>query len=197
MEKVLSFKQYMAQAISKINCVFWVIYRSTQYHNFHPAVQGICQATPEVQSLCMEPDKKYQKGFVTGMENVQRRAYKMLTPLKDALKPKSLHWQLTFRYLEHRIKWKVATEVHKYLWGFSKVSHPAFHIAQNELRSIRGTSLKLKKKPRHCLNLNEQRTYFANKDVNLWDSINGSTFKRTLDKYWATIPSMYNPECLD
>ena len=52
--------------------------------------------------------------------------------------------------------------------------------------------------------LNMQGNYFANRVVNLWNSLmdNGVAapsvyiFKRRLDKHRAALPSMYNPECL-
>ena len=46
--------------------------------------------------------------------------------------------------------------------------------------------------------------YFANRVVNLWNSLPDNvvtapsvdSFKRRLDKHWAALPSMYDPECL-
>ena len=76
-----------------------------------------------------------------------------------------------------------------------------FNSARNVMRSTRGNSLKLLK-PRHRLNV--RGNYFANRVVNLWNSLPDSvvaapsvdSFKRRLDKHWAALPSMYDPECL-
>ena len=75
------------------------------------------------------------------------------------------------------------------------------YIARNMIRSTRGNSLKLLK-PRHRLNM--RGNYFANRVVNLWNSHPDNvitapsvdSFKRRLDKHWAALPSMYDPECL-
>ena len=75
------------------------------------------------------------------------------------------------------------------------------YIARNMIRSTRGNSLKLLK-PRHCLNV--RGNYFANRVVNLRNSHPDNvitapsvdSFKRRLDKHWAALPSMYDPECL-
>ena len=69
------------------------------------------------------------------------------------------------------------------------------------MRSTRGNSLKLQK-PRHRLNVRDN--YFANRVVNLWNSLPDNvvtapsvdSFKRRLDKHWAALPSMYDPEYL-
>ena len=81
------------------------------------------------------------------------------------------------------------------------MSRPDFHVARNVMRSTRGNSLKLQK-PRHCLNV--RGSYFANRVVNLWNSLPNNvvaapsvdSFKGRLDKHWAALPSMYDPECL-
>ena len=75
------------------------------------------------------------------------------------------------------------------------MSRPDFHIARNVMRSAKGNSLKLLK-PRHRLNV--RGNYFANRVVNLWNSLPDNvvtapsidSFKRRLDKHWAALPSM-------
>ena len=124
----------------------------------------------------------------------------LLIQLKNLPYPESLRW-LKLPCLEHRRKRGDVIEVYKYLHGFYKVSRPDFHIARNVMRSTRCNSLKLLK-PRHRLNV--RGNYFANRVVNLWNSLPDNvvtapsvdSFKRRLDKHWAALPSMYDPECL-
>ena len=139
------------------------------------------------------PDEKNQKGLCSEVENVQRRATKMLGHLKDLPYPERLR-RLKLLCLEQRRKRGDVIEVYKYLHGFYKVSRPDFHTARNVMRSTRGNSLKLQK-PRHRLNV--RGNYFANRVVNLWNSLPDNVVtERRLDKHWAALPSMYDPECL-
>ena len=139
-------------------------------------------------------------GLCAEVEKVQRRATKMLGRLKDLPYPERLR-RLKLPCLEHRRKRGDVIEVYKYLHGFYKVSRPGFHIVRNVMRSTRGNSLKLLK-PRHRLNV--RGSHFANRVVNLWNSLPDNvvtapsvdSFKRRLDKVWAALPSMYDPECL-
>ena len=67
--------------------------------------------------------------------------------------------------------------------------------------TVRGLGVQRARKPRH---LNVRGNYFANRVVNLWSSLPDNvvtapsvdSFKRRLDKHWAALPSMYDPECL-
>ena len=202
-DKVLSFKRHVAQATSKANRVIGVIRRSFDY--LTPAIfvqlfKGLFRPLLEYGQCVWNPDEKNQKGLCSEVENVQRRATKMLGPLKDLPYPERLR-RLKLPCLEHRRKRGDVIEVYKYLHGFYTVSRPDFHVARNVMRSTRGNSLKLQK-PRHHLNV--QGNYFANRVVNLWNSLldkvvtapSVDPFKRRLDKHWAAQPSVYDPECL-
>ena len=202
-DKVLSFKRHVELATSKANRVIGVIRRSFDY--LTPAIfvqlfKGLVRPLLEYGHCVWNPDEKNQKGLCAEVEKVQRRATKMLGHLKNLPYPERLRW-LKLPCLEHRRKRGDVIEVYKYLHGFYKVSRPDFHIARNVMRSTRGNFLKLLK-PRHRLNV--RGNYFANRVVNLWNSLPDNvvtapsvdSFKRRLDKHWAALPSMYDPECL-
>ena len=58
-------------------------------------------------------------------------------------------------------------------------------------------------KPRH--RLDKRGNYFGLRAINLWNSLpedvvtapSVNAFKNRLDKHWANLPSLFEPECLN
>jgi len=135
----LTFKDHIAQASSKANRVLGVIRRSFDYLTKKTFVQlykslvrpileyGHCVWQPHLKSLCSD------------IEDVQRRATKLISNLRDKPYPERLKI-LKLPTLEHRRKRGDIIEVFKYLRGFYHVQHPTFTLSDSALR---GNSLKL------------------------------------------------------
>ena len=142
---------------------------------------------------------KNQKGLCVELENVQKRATKLLGELKDLPYPERLR-KLKLPSLEHRRKRGDAIEVYKYMHGHYDTKSPS--LDQNEDKTTRGHSLKLaKKRPR----INIRGNYFGIRTVNMWNDLPESVvtapsvdaFKGRLDRHWQNLPSVYDPECLN
>ncbi|XP_076468957.1 uncharacterized protein LOC143299557 [Babylonia areolata] len=98
--------------------------------------------------------------------------------------------------LEHRRKCGDMFDTYKYVHGTYKTDKPQFTLSSN--KASRGHSLKLSKV--HCRH-NIQSVFFA--VINTWNGLPEevvtaptlAAFKGGLDTHWASIPSLYDPEC--
>ena len=201
----LSFKQHIAQAVLKANRVVGVIRRSFDYLTpimFVQLFKGLVRPILEYGHCIWKPDEKKQKGLCADIERVQKRATKMLSQLKDLPYPERLR-RLKLPSLEHRRKRGDAIETYKYLMDYYKVKRPELKQAEKspQMRT-RGNSMKLEK-PRH--RLDKRGNYFGLRAINLWNSLpedvvtapSVNAFKNRLDKHWANLPSLFEPECLN
>ena len=137
---------------------------------------------PELKTLCQE------------IENVQRRATKILSTLKDKPYPERLR-KLGLPSLEHRRRRGDMIDLYKYIHGHYSAKEPSFEVLNND--RLRRHPLKLVK-GHHRLQL--RGNSFAVRVVNSWnnlpeevataDTIN--SFKTRLDKHWHGLPSIYN-----
>ena len=146
---------------------------------------GHCVWQPMDKQLCKE------------IENVQRRATKQLSHLKDLTYPERLR-NLKLPSLEHRRARGDMIETFKYLNGFYQTQRPTFERATTE--QLRGHPMKLSKQ--RC-RLKLRANYFSNRIVNTWNGLPASvvtapsvdSFKRRLDDHWKDLPSLFNPTC--
>ena len=205
-DRTLSFKQHVAQATLKASRVVGVIRRSFDYltlETFSQLFKSMVRPILEYGHCVWKPDEKFQKGLCAQLENVQKRATKMLSEIKDLPYPERLR-KLRLPSLEHRRKRGDAIEMYKYLHGHYKVQSPKFELsATRDLPTqTRGNSMKLTKQRYRC---NTRGNFFANRTVNLWNNLPDSVitapsvnaFKNRLDRHWASLPTVFDPDCLN
>jgi hypothetical protein len=140
----------------------------------------------------------YHKTLCSDIEDVQRRATKLLPTLRDLPYPERLR-RLRLPSLEHRRSRGDMIDMYKYMHGLYDVDRPHFELATH--RDTRGHSLKVNKG--HC-RLNVRSNFFSQRVVNLWNSLPESTvtaptlnsFKSRLDTHWRDVPTLYDPSCL-
>jgi hypothetical protein len=128
------------------------------------------------------------------VENVQRRATKLLATLKNQPYLERLQ-KLRLPCLEHHGD---MLEVYKYLHGYYSVQRPAFHkVTTTELR---GNSLKLQT---NQYRLNIRGNDFSERIISTWNSLPDvvvtvpsiNAFKSRIDNHWRNLPSLYEPSC--
>ncbi|KAK3088186.1 hypothetical protein FSP39_015873 [Pinctada imbricata] len=139
----------------------------------------------------------YRKADIISIENVKKRATKMLPSLKNLTyeeRLKSLELPiLRFRRLRGDI-----IEVFKILTGIydKRVCSDLFGL---NLSSTRGHPFKLKKKRSR---LDVRKHFFTNRVIDIWNSLPESvvlaktlySFENRLDKFWANQPMKYDFE---
>ncbi|CAM1307444.1 Uncharacterised protein r2_g1733 [Pycnogonum litorale] len=193
----LSFKEHTAQTISKANRMVGIIRRSFDHlteETFAQLFKSIVRPILEYGHTTWQP---HQKTLCSEVENVQRRATKLLAPLRE--KPYSERLAaLKMPSLEHRRKRGDMIEIYKYLHHYYDVEQPNLSLATTT--DIRGNSLKLEKK--RC-KLNVRAGYFSYRATSNWNSLPDpvvtaptlNSFKSRLDHHWKDLPKIYNPEC--
>ena len=145
-----------------------------------------------------------EKGLCSEIENVQRRATRMLSHLQELPYPERLK-KLKLPSLEHRRLRGDMIETYKYLNGLYDTEQPKFVIAsaletEQQHRHLRGHSKKLHK-PFYRRKI--RTNFFSNRIITTWNSLPESVisapstnaFKNRLDEYWKDLPSVYNPTC--
>jgi hypothetical protein len=131
------------------------------------------------------------------VEDVQRRATKLIGVLKDKTYPERLA-ALNLPSLEHRRARGDLIDAYMYVHNIYDTDRPQLQLHNG--RDTRGNSLKLAKG--RC-RLNIRASYFSQQVVSSWNSLPDSivtattvnTFKNRLDKHWANLPTRFNPEC--
>ena len=91
-------------------------------------------------------------------------------------------------------------DTYKYVNGIYKTTSPRLEPYSGP--ELRGHSKKLAK---NQVRLNLRGSFFAERVVSTWNSLPDSVvtapstnaFKNRLDKYWATLPILYNPDCIN
>ena len=121
------------------------------------------------------------------LEGVQRRATKLVAPLRDLPYEVRLE-RLNLPSLYYRRARGDMIEVYKYVNGHNKVGGDMFCIEEGS--STRGHSFKMKKQ--YC-RTSVRKSFFSFRIVNLWNSLPDevvtaptlSAFKARIDKVWA------------
>ena len=196
-DKNLSFKNHIAQATAKANRTLGVIRRSFDYltdHTFIMLYKSMVRPMLEYGQSVWQPSQKMLRQEV---EDVQRRATKMIAKLKDLPYSQRLAI-LQLPSLEHRRKRGDMIEVFKFQSGLYKTDRPVFNTHSG--RDTRG----------HCKKLNKdrctkeiRRTFFSQRIISAWNSLPESVvtaptvnaFKNRFDAHWKNDPSIYDPDC--
>ncbi len=196
----LSFKEHVASSTSKANRILGVIRRSFDFLNedlFVQLYKTIVRPILEYGHSVWHP---HHKTLCKEVEDVQRRATKLLASLREKPYPERLA-TLRLPSLEHRRKRGDMIEVYKYINGYYKTERPQFDLFTSS-RDTRGNSLKLNKN-RHRLDV--RGNYFSERVVNTWNSLPDSvvrapsvnTFKSQFDAHFEQSPALYDPECIN
>ena len=193
----LNFKDHISQAVTKANRILGVIRRSFDHLTDYTFVQLYNKAL--VRPILEYGHSVWQPVLETlqqDIEDVQRRATKLIGHLKDKPYPERLSI-LKLLSLEHRRGRGDMIDLFKYVTGIYDASRPIFELAPNS--NTRGHSKKLiKKRSRLAVRSN----FFSERVVSGWNSLPESVvsapsvnaFKNRLDAHWATHPAIYNPE---
>jgi hypothetical protein len=195
----LSFKEHVAKSTAKANQVVGVIRRSFDYLTedlFVQLYKSLVRPTLEYGHSAWQP---CHKTLCADVEDVQRRATKLLSSIKDLPYQERLK-TLRLPCLEHRRLRGDMINTYKYVHGLYKVSRPKFQLSEG--KSTRGHSLKLIKD--HC-RLNVRSNFFSQRVVNAWNSLPESvvsaptvnSFKSRFDAFWHNSPAIYNPSCYE
>ena len=181
----------------KANRVVGVIRRSFDYLSdpmFVQLFKALVRPIVEYGNSAWHP---YQKELQQEIEDVQRRATKLLGHLKD----KPYHERLAalkLPSLEHRRKRGAMIDCYKYVHEIYRTNRPQFK--QFTAKNVRGHSLKLAKN-HHRLQI--RGNFFSERVINVWNSLPDNvvtaptvnTFKSRLDSHWKNLVSVYKPDC--
>ena len=193
----LTFKDHVAQSTKKANRMVGLIRRSFDFltaSTFIQLYKSLVRPLLEYGHCVWQP---HHKTLCSDIEDVQRRATKLLGKLKEKSYPERLK-TLGLPSLEHRRLRGDMIEVYKYLNGYYDVQRPVFQPSLGS--SLRGSSLKLQK---NRFRLDVRGNYFSNRVVTQWNSLPDSvvlapsinSFKSRLDRYWWDLPGLFNPSC--
>ena len=196
-DNTLYFRNHVAQITGKANKVIGIIRRSFDYLNepmFIQLYKALVRPLLEYGHCVWQP---LHKTLCSNVEDVQRRATKLLGSLRDKTYQERLK-TLRLPTLEHRRLRGDMIELYKYIHGFYHVQSPRLLLSSG--RTVRGHSLKLQKN-RYRLDI--RGNFFGNRTVNTWNSLpekvvtapTVDTFKSRLDQHWKDLPSLYDPDC--
>ena len=194
----LCFNQQVSQSTAKANRTVGIIRRSFDYlteSTFVQLYKSLVRPVLEYGHSVWNPQSKL---LCCEIEDVQRRATKLLSSLKDKPYPERLR-SLGLPCLEHRRCRGDMIEVYKYLHDSYDTQRPHFDHP-SEHHSLRGNSLKLYKK---CFRLNVRGHFFSNRATTTWNNLPDSVvsapslnaFKSRLDNHWRFLPTLYDPNC--
>ena len=193
----LSFSEHVAYSTSRANRLCGLIRRSFSFLSeeiFVLLFKSLVRPLLEYGHCIWQP---HEKGLCNEIENVQRRATKMLSHLKELSYPERLR-RLKLPSLEFRRLRGDMIETFKYIHGYYDTERPNFEKANTN--QLRGHSLKLHKK--HCRR-KIRSNFFANRVINTWNNLpedvvtapSINSFKSRLDSFWKDLPIIYNPTC--
>jgi hypothetical protein len=193
----LSFKEHVSKSTAKANRMLGIIRRSFDHLTEPMFVQLYKAMVRPVLEYGHSAWQPHHKTLCSEVEDVQRRATKLLSTLKDKPYPERLA-ALRLPTLEHRRKRGDMIDVYKYLHNEYDTDRPRLQLATQS--ATRGNSLKLAK---GFSKLNVRSNYFSQRVTNTWNSLPDSvvtapsvnTFKSRLDSFWGKLPTLYNPEC--
>lgn len=194
----LCFKEHVSQSTTKANRIVGVIRRSFDYltnETFVQLFKSLVRPILEYGHSVWEP---YNKSLCKEIEQVQKRATKLLGRISDKPYPERLRI-LKLPSLEFRRKRGDMIVVYKYMHDIFKTDRPMFELYKG--RALRGHTLKLEK-GHHRLQV--RVNFFSQRVINEWNNLPNHVvnapsmnhFKSSLDAHWAQHPSKYNPECL-
>ncbi|KAK7094204.1 hypothetical protein V1264_007857 [Littorina saxatilis] len=193
----LSFKGHVAQATAKANKTIGIIRRSFEHLDREVFVQLYKSLVRPILEYGHSVWQPQQKLLCKEIEDVQRRATKLISALSEKTYPERLAI-LKLPSLEHRRLRGDMIDLYKYMHGIYDTGNPNFQLA--ETKDTRGNSLKLYKP--FC-RLNVRSCFFAERVIPHWNSLpetvvtapSVNSFKGRLDNFWADRPEKFSPTC--
>ena len=196
-DKKLNFKKHIAQATAKANRTLGIVRRSFDHLSDETFVQlykSLVRPMVEYGHSVWSPS---QKTLMQEVENVQKRATKLIGRLKNKPYPDRLR-ELKLPSLRFRRLRGDMIDTFKYITGIYDTTRP--HLDTYTGREVRGHSLKLSK---HQVRLKVRSGFFAERIVSHWNSLpeavvtatSVNMFKNRLDAHWANHPLLFDPDC--
>ena len=191
----LSFKEHVANCTAKANRIIGLIRRSFDYlteRTFVLLFKSMVRPLLEYGNSVWDP---VLKSLMNEIEDVQRRATKTLSHLKDKTYSERLR-KLKLPCLEHRRTRGNMIETYKYVHGLYKTEKPTFIRATTS--QLRGHSFKLQKR---SIKTTIRANFLSNRVITKWNSLPESvvnapsvnSFKNRLDEHWKNRRTLYEP----
>ena len=194
----LKFDEHIQNQVNKANKMMGLVRRSFKFldiRSFRLLFKSIVIPHLQYASSVWSPSKIKD---IDSIENVQRRATKMLPKLKD-------------KSYEERLKLiKLPTLKFRRLRGDMIETYKILNNIYDKRTTVGIFTLNTNTNRGHPLKLLKQRcardirkNFFSNRIVNIWNNLpsavvtskNTDTFKRRLDKYWINHPMVYDHNC--
>lgn len=197
MDNQLNFKDHMNEKINKANSIMGLIRRTFTYLDesaFLMLYNALVRPHLECANAIWNP---YKKKHITALENVQRRATKLIPGYKELSYEERLR-KLKLPILAFRRKRADMIEVFKLTSGIYDTSLPPI-LKMNKDTITRGHSKKIYSQR---ANKDIRKNFFTFRTTQTWNNlpenvINAKTkklFESRLDRYWKNQDNMYNYE---
>ena len=196
----LKFEYHINEKIKKANCVMGIIRRSFQFMD-HTLFKKLFKAMVRPHLEYANPTWSPQlKKHITAIENVQRRATKLIPGMKNLSYQERLK-ELKLPSLTYRRLRGDMIEVYKITSGLydPEVSGilPTYESRVEQALQTRGHNKKLFRQ--HCKS-NLRKRFFTQRIIDTWNGLPSSvvnapsllTFERRLDKHWENQDVMYD-----
>ena len=194
----LSFESHISSKINKANSVLGLIARNMEYKDEYTLLtlyKSIVRPHLEYANQIWSP---YLKKHIKSIENIQRRATKLIPNLKDLPYEERLS-RLNLPTLAYRRMRGDAIETFKIIKGIYDTDVTDGLIRLNRTDLTRGHPYKIYKKRAR---LSIRQNSFFHRIVNTWNNLPTSvveatsviSFEKRLDKYWKYHPLKYNYE---
>jgi len=192
----LSFSKHIQQQVNKANSIMGLIRRTYSYldeQSFRCLFQALVRPHLEYAGSVWSP---YKLSDIDSVENVQRRATKLIPTLKNLEYSDRLR-KLNMPTLKYRRLRGDMIEVYKIISGVYDEDVTQGFLELSTTTHTRGHSKKLKKK---SCRLDVRKYSFTCRVVDVWNSLpenvvsvgNVFQFERALDKFWTDQEVKYN-----
>ena len=195
----LSFKEHINLKAKKANKVLGLIKRSFNYI-YEPMFLILYKSLirPQLEYGSNVWSVIYKKEEAK-LENVQRRATKILKCLKDKDYNQRLK-HLGLPSLEYRRQRSDLIQVYKIIKNIDRVDKNKLFPSSRTQNTTRGHDFKIYKK---TCRTNLRKFSFSQRIVNPWNNLprdivnsdNVNSFKNSLNKFWKNNPVKFSPEC--
>jgi hypothetical protein len=196
MDTHLKYDQHISSKAKKANALVAVIrraFRNLNKWSFPKLFKGIVRPHLEYAAAVWNPH--YKKDIIL-LENVQRRATKLVPGLKDLSYQDRLK-ELKLPTLVYRRLRGDMIEVFKMTSGYYDSKTPGILNQNTTDRGLRGHSKKIQK---HRARLDVRKYSFSHRVVDVWNGLpekvisapSVKSFERRLDKHWRTAELLYD-----
>lgn len=185
--------QQCSEVVKKANMLVGFIGRSIEYKSKSTIVTLYNSLVRPILEYCVQAWCPYYQKDIAKLERVQRRVTKMIPSLRNKPYEERLK-ELDLFPLQHRRLRGDLIQVFKIMRGIDNMDcNKYFSIDKSNY--TRGNGCKIIGK---SFNSNESKNFFFNRIVNLWNGLprgviecsTVDTFKRHLDKYFASNPRL-------